>query len=874
MKRRRLFSFLVLAVFILQIGFVNPITGKATGTTTTTTTSNPKAKIFLNKTVDKNQWGENEEFTVSYTIQPQDIPQNLVDPSLYQKNGADISLVIDTSGSMGWNLEGDNENSNSVVNFVKDPNGDYIRVYNSSKTIYGKYYYRYLGYSGNIEEYVYFDEDYDDFMAGMSYKIRYDRNNNRYIKHGNAIYYVDLSTKYSKTYVTEKSRMDIVKGAANNFIDKFKNYSNINIGLIGYADYGYTESSLTSYTGFDAIRNIINNSDDFKPGGATNIGDGLRRGYYQLKDYGTSGRKRFIILLTDGEPTYYSYYKNSYAYVTDNRSYYYNSSSDLTNYDVYGGGNNDYDGKSTEYANVISTIISKDKTVTPYMIAFSKDAVNNKLKGICDTATGSQPGFYKEATTENDLNDIYDKIAESILSDLPIYGLQLKETFPDGIDIVSYSNGLKIDPNNSKTIIGDIGNINYKLDKVNKVFKADPVTFWVKVKGTKVGDYVLGKDASGNSTSYVTYKDIDGKAVNPAPSFPAININIYDNEPPKMDANLTSTDGTNYNLGIGVNKPSDINVRLTKDSPIIASQQHANDTPANGSEDDAYNYNIQIPSNLVKNNTENNLYIEAIDKDGRKTVETVPWITTNIIDNQNSYNVNIQTETNTIINELKVNGSTLVSDKITDNGTYTCNTDKFIDGDNTVSITVSNGYNNTTTITFKKTFDLKSILMKYGIFLSTVAASPDKHLAPLSSSNELKIINTLTTKIGFKIQAENLKSYIQLIFATGLSTKINNFELYDMSQPTTNGIHKLVKIGSKPSIGKDFYISDVVDASKLEKGKSYMLVCSVTFTVNNSNLNEINKKDSTSGKTNNFIINVDGVPSNLNLIIAPRPKVK
>lgn len=871
MKRRRLVSFLVLAVFILQIGFVNPITGKATGTTTTT--SNPKAKIFLNKTVDKNQWGENEEFTVSYTIQPQDIPQNLVDPSLYQKNGADISLVIDTSGSMGWNLKGDNQFGYTLT-YVQDNDGDYVRVYNDSRTIYGKYCYRYLGYSGNIQEYVCFDQDYDDFIPGLYYKIRYDKGaTHPYIKHGNRIYYVDLNTRYSQTYVTEKSRMDIVKGAANNFIDKFKNYSNVNIGLIGYADYAYTASSLTSYTGFDAIRNIINNSDDFKPGGATNIGDGLRRGYYQLKDYGTSGRKRFIILLTDGEPTYYSYYKNSYAYVTDNRSYY-GDSYRSTNYYIDGGGNNDYDGKSTEYANTISRIIANDKTVTPYMIAFSKDAVNNKLKGICDTATGSQQGFYKEATSENDLNDIYERIAQSILSDLPVYSLQFKETFPDGIDIVSYSNGLRVDSSNSKTIIGDIGNINYKLDKVNKVFKADPVTFWVKVKGTKAGDYVLGKDASGNSTSYVTYKDIDGKAVNPAPSFPAININIYDNEPPKMDANLTSTDGTNYNLGIGVNKPSDINVRLTKDGPIIASQQHANDTPTNGSEDDAYNYNIQIPFNLVKNNTENNLYIEAIDKDGRKTVETVPWITTNIVDKQGNYDVNIQTETNTSIDELKVNGSTLVSDKITDNGTYTCNTDKFIDGDNTVSITVSNGYNNTTTITFKKTFDLKSILMKYGIFLSTVAASPDKHLAPLSSSNELKIINTLTTKIGFKIQAENLKSYIQLIFATGLSTKINNFELYDMSQPTTNGIHKLVKIGSKPSIGKDFYISDVVDASKLEKGKSYMLVCSVTFTVNNSNLNEINKKDSTSGKTNNFIINVDGVPSNLNLIIAPRPKVK
>lgn len=758
--------------------------------TNTTTTSKPISKLFLNKTVDKNQWAQDDEFVMNYTIQPQDIPQDLVPAELYQKNGADISLVVDTSGSMAWNLDG-NSISN-VYGYFEDTNGSLLRLYNGNFSFYGTT-------NGNDKIYLYYQGNYYG-----NYNIKTDTNG-KYVKYQSNKYYIDFSKKYIYGYKAEQSRMDIVKVAAKNFVNKFSNNSNVNIGLVDYDSYVKSVSTLYSnikqFSELNGDSGIIKSLDT---AGGTNIGDGLRRSYYQLGSNSSSDRKKYMVLLTDGEPTYWSYYfknytdfkQDNYTGLTDQRNnyndnYYYNYyDPNYNNYfGITGGGNNDDDGNSLQYAKDIASMISQNKSITPFMIAFSKDATNNKLADISNVASNGQPGFYKEATTSDDLNEIYDKIAQSIMSDLTIYGLQLEETFPDGISITEMSNGLKLDPNNSQRIIGDIGNVNYKLDKVNKIFKAEPITFWVKLKGTKLGDYILGKDLSGNSTSFVNYKDIDGKLISPAPSFPSININIFDNEPPKIDATLNNSVNGTYGLSINVNKPSNIIVRTSNNldinDNIVTSQDNTNGTVLdNPDNENIYKYNLEFqPTSL--NATLNNLYIEAIDKDGRKTLETVPLIKSTSLVEGSLLRINLETESNTRTDKILINDNVVIGDKVTDNGKYSCTTNNFKDGNNVIKITVTNGYNNSAVFTFNTNLNP---IINDGIFINGTI------------QNWYKIVKTIPSDFAIEFTTSGdpiVKLYLDknISYLECTLYKISDDNV--VSSPITDGI-KLYKDASIP----------------------------------------------------------------------------
>jgi len=666
------------------------------------TTANPTSKIDLNKTVEKNQWGLNEEFIVNYTIQPRDIPQGMVPEELYHKNGADISLVIDKSGSMNFGIGG-NTTLAKTTSYVEDSNGTYIRFYNGSVSYYGTY-------KKNNTSIQY---------SNRPYKI-YSNSTGKYILFNSSNYYLDLQKKYKQQQTTEKSRMDIVREAATNFVDKFQSYSNVNIGLIDYSNIATAKNTLTGQSAFNTVKSNISGID---PGGATNIGDGLRKAYWQLKDGSNINKKKFIVLLTDGEPNMRSYYTNNNnnnqkISVSDNRD---------SNYQTDGDGNSDSGDIGLNYAKFIAGIVGADKTnnalnINPFMIAFSTSATTNNLAQISSIASNGQLGYYKEAVSAEDINEVYEKIAQTILSDLSIYGLQLEETLPSGIEVVGVSNGLKVDSFNNKRVIGDIGNINYTLDTVKHVFKASPINFWVKLKGTAAGDYVLGKNATGNSTSFVSYKDIDGKDVSPAPAFPPTKINIYNNQPPDVDAILgNSISNSNYNLLVNVNKPSDIVVKaLPNSSTIIANKDHT-DFVLNGTN---YNYSLQnISAQVVQNNINSNVYnltLEATDATNStlKTNEELPLASVTLVKADNDTdNILIQSDTNTNITEVKLNDNVILNNQLTDsNGKYSCNNVDLNYGNNVVSVTVVNSYNNTTqTIT---NFNVeKSTIENHGLYL-------------------------------------------------------------------------------------------------------------------------------------------------------------
>ncbi|MFD3156362.1 VWA domain-containing protein [Haloimpatiens sp. FM7330] len=394
MKINRKFKFIVLLVFVFIISQLQIVPSYAKGYSKTK--GNIKLDLCQSIKENKEKFKVNEEFTINYTIDPEDIlKQNIVKESRKKE----IVMVIDTSGSMGWNLEG-NKCSNK-----------------------------------------------------------------------------------------EASRLGIVKKAANRFIDEFKNSNeDVKISLIEYASSAYIKSDLVDKSKFDSLKKKINK---FQAGGGTNIGDGLRKAYYKLKNSSTKDAKKYIVLMTDGEATGYSYvYKNGiFEYLQENRkSYYYNDKDDLK--------------RGYQYAKLICNDIFLDSSVNidNFMIGFTKDSNRDKLKELANISDGT----YREALNENDIDYVYNQIAESIKSDFSVNNVKFELNLPKGIKAVKVPENFQI---KDQKVIGDLGSINYNFNSnKDKYISSSKKEFSISLKGAKEGKHDL------KNTAFITYKDIDESA--------------------------------------------------------------------------------------------------------------------------------------------------------------------------------------------------------------------------------------------------------------------------------------------------------------------------------------------------------------------------
>ncbi|NLM11480.1 MAG: VWA domain-containing protein, partial [Clostridiaceae bacterium] len=87
-------------------------------------------------------------------------------------------------------------------------------------------------------------------------------------------------------------------------------------------------------------------------------------------------------------------------------------------------------------------------------------------------------------------------------SELMVKSVNFSEEFPEGLTIVSASNGLSV---TDRKVSGNLGNIIYHYDSKDGKYKAKPVTFNIKLCGDEEGEYTLGKADS----SKISYEDLD-----------------------------------------------------------------------------------------------------------------------------------------------------------------------------------------------------------------------------------------------------------------------------------------------------------------------------------------------------------------------------
>lgn len=220
-------------------------------------------------------------------------------------------------------------------------------------------------------------------------------------------------------------RKTIMKTKAEALIDQFAALGNIKVSIIPFATTANNPGDMLDATSQkEALKSRIKN---LEADGGTNTGDALRRAYYQLVGYNNSHSSdeivNYIILLTDGDPTYRSsLYKNSYSPKLDN--------GDITGVSVWGYGNNNPDGggmdnlnKSMSYVSSVANMIVNDGSMNigSFVIGFSaepKDIGNNKT--IAETYLN---GTYYVAESALELESAFNEITSTILQETwHIYG--------------------------------------------------------------------------------------------------------------------------------------------------------------------------------------------------------------------------------------------------------------------------------------------------------------------------------------------------------------------------------------------------------------------------------------------------------------------
>jgi len=372
---------------------------------------NLNASMSTERTVDKNEILLNDTFKINYSIIPQPIPCEIAAPN----PDREIILVIDTSGSMRWNIDGQETNKDA------------------------------------------------------------------------------------------SKRITIAKNAALKFIQNIGSNDKVKLSLVSYENIAYVEKGLT--TNFNDVKKAINN---LNADGGTNIGDGLRRAYYELIN-GNSEAEKYIILLTDGEPTYHSYIN-----VNKKKTYF----MDMGAAKNYAGGGSKATPEDIEYCYKVVNELINTKDIKSYMIAFTGGSNKNILESLANAAGG----VYKAAKDSDALQKVYEDISQVVISDYAVANVIFEETFPEGLDIVLESENDDITVNGQKISV-NLGSICYKYNKDKKQYEANPVNFEIELKGTVAGNYILGK----NNSSKIKYKDINGVACEEY--FPEVQVKVIGPEP-------------------------------------------------------------------------------------------------------------------------------------------------------------------------------------------------------------------------------------------------------------------------------------------------------------------------------------------------------
>jgi Mg-chelatase subunit ChlD len=279
------------------------------------------------------------------------------------------------------------------------------------------------------------------------------------------------------------TRMSIAKSAAVDFVENLAQNKNIKLSVIRYDSkayvYSYGGNELIDISNNHSNKNVIKSHiNGISANGGTNVGDAIRRGYHVLNN-GNPNADKFLVFLTDGEPTVYT-----------------RKSSDNDNF-YLGSGSAPSTRTHSSLAKDYAIEMTKDLEVfnKNYFIAFSNNGAN-KLKEISETIRS----YYKKALNSDEIEEVYKDISYEISADLSVDELILTDTLPGGLEVVDKPANMTV---NGPNISMPVGQVSYKLNANGTAYVADPITVTMTVRTSTPGTY----DFTGGSLSYL---DIDG----------------------------------------------------------------------------------------------------------------------------------------------------------------------------------------------------------------------------------------------------------------------------------------------------------------------------------------------------------------------------
>ncbi|NFH68161.1 VWA domain-containing protein [Clostridium botulinum] len=369
----------------------------------------------------------------------------------------------------------------------------------------------------------------------------------------------DYCEEHRKIGNHKATKLSELKNAANNFIDKMKDVPDLKIGIVAYSNesiinpnekegyrYSYNingrYSEVPNYKSTcsdrcldlkesETLKKIVYN---LEPLGGTNTGEGLRKAEYMLEQ-GEERAMKTIVFMSDGLPTFYSVLESSDWW--GNRYYDYYNLIDDTSPKYAGTGNSDVEGYCKKYAKEIGSIINDNK-INVFSLGYglgNENSDSNKImKEIHHSMGGANEDFF--ATDAGAIDKVFSQIADKIIESYTIDNLQMDMNFKseDGFS-------LKIGGNTVK-----LNNIVYKKEseKDGKIlYKADEVPFKFIIKGNKIGQY---KNVFENSKGRFIWKENEwdeGKTISvPIKTSENFMIEISDNILPNLYAKLISAE--------------------------------------------------------------------------------------------------------------------------------------------------------------------------------------------------------------------------------------------------------------------------------------------------------------------------------------------
>ncbi|MCR1950559.1 VWA domain-containing protein [Clostridium sp. DSM 100503] len=307
------------------------------------------------------------------------------------------------------------------------------------------------------------------------------------------------------------TRINELKKAAKSFIEKMKDVPNLKIGIVEYASNATKVSDLKNANDISLIESI----NGLRANGGTNIREGLRKGTYLLSRENNNANKT-IVLMTDGNPTYYSKYDQL----------------DDTDPTPYGTGNSTTSDTMTYTKNLAKDQIGARK-YNAYSIGYGLDSngtkylkqIHTSMKNLPDdTDIKEKDGFFSKS--DGSITEIFNQIAENIKN-----SYELKDV---SLDInLNQSFALNLGGNEVK-----VGNIVYNKISENKstgkiIYHADPINFSFIVKGSQVGQ-------SQSILDNIDIKFLFENENLTVESKADVKVDIVSNELPNISAKLVS----------------------------------------------------------------------------------------------------------------------------------------------------------------------------------------------------------------------------------------------------------------------------------------------------------------------------------------------